>query len=120
MRARLSKRWRPPTAYGPRRPRRTTDEDLCRLRQCEIGEVGVLRDGAIRPEHENLAAFLGSVRAVHVAGLVVKRRAGRVLLALVDEITFKHIERLLKALVEVGRDDRAGFMTTCTIAGPSA
>ena len=49
-----------------------------------------MRRGVSRPEHENLAALLGAVRAVQLARLDVKRRAGQVLLALVDKITFHH------------------------------
>src|SRR5262249_11675882 len=80
-----------------------------RLRQHEIPEVGVLRGGAIRPEHENRAALLGAMWAVHIAGLEVKRRAGLVALAFVDEFAIHHVERLRKLLVIVRRDDGPGL-----------
>ena len=60
-----------------------------------------------RPEHENLAALLGGVRAVQPASLDVQRRAGQVLLALIDKITLDHVEHFSNACVEVRRDDRA-------------
>jgi len=77
------------------------------LGEYEIAEVGFLRRSVSRPEHKNLAALLGAVRAMQLAGLGVKRRAGQVLLALVDKITFDHVEHLRNARVEVWRDDRA-------------
>src|SRR5262245_20172249 len=77
--------------------------------QDEIAEVGVLRGGAIGPEHENRAALLGDMWAVHIAGLEVKRRAGLVALAFVDDFTFHHVQRLRKALVIMCRDDRPGL-----------
>src|ERR671914_806720 len=80
-----------------------------RLGQHEIAEVGVLRGGAICPEHENRAALLGAMWAVHIAGLEVKRRAWLVALAFVDEFAFHHVERLRKALVIMRRDHGPGL-----------
>lgn len=62
-----------------------------------------------RPEHENVAALLRGVRAVHLACLDVKRRPGQVLLALVDKIAFDHVEHLRNPFMDVRRDDRAGL-----------
>jgi hypothetical protein len=69
---------------------------VCRggLGDVEIAEICFLRLGVSRPELESLAAFLGGARAVQPAGLDVKRRAGQVLLALVDKITFDYVEQL--------------------------
>src|SRR6266436_2349089 len=61
-----------------------------------------------RPQYKNLAACLGTARAVQLAGLDMKRRAGQVLRALVAKIAFDHVEHLRNALVEVNRDGRAG------------
>ena len=43
---------------------------------------------------------------MRLPGLDVKRRAGQVLLALVNKITFHYVEDPRNALVEVRRDDR--------------
>jgi hypothetical protein len=62
--------------------------------------VGFLRRGRSCPEHKNLAALFGALRALQPASLDMKRRARPVLLALVDKIPC-----LRNTFVRVRRDD---------------
>jgi hypothetical protein len=50
-----------------------------------------------------------AVRAVYVAGFEMERSAGFVLLALVGEVAFNHVERLGHAFMVMCRNNRAGL-----------
>jgi len=78
------------------------------------------RIARIDPQHKNLAALFGAVRAVQLAGLDMKRRARPVLLALVDKVPFNYVETSATP-----SRDRAGMMepgciSRWSITGPRA
>jgi len=81
----------------------------CLFGDDKVAEIGSLFRLSIRPEDEQFAAILGSVRTVFLADLEMQRSTGLVLLALVDEVALNHVERLGHALVDMGRNDRLGL-----------
>src|SRR5262245_9649998 len=80
-------------------------------RDNKVGEVCSLLRRSFRPEGEQLASILSGMRAMSVAGLEMQRSASLVLLALIGEVALNNIKRLGHALVEMCRNDRAGFHT---------
>src|SRR5262249_10934045 len=73
----------------------------------EVAEIGSLLRGPLRPEDEQPAPILGSVRAMYVTGLEMQGTASLVLLTLVGEVALDDIERLGHALVAMCGNDRA-------------